>query len=168
RGEAYLSYWEKGLGISWDGSDVPEWRKQLDLVARPAARVVAELGVYSTLSDSGDEEPGADADAGAAEAFETPARPAWRSKRQQERTVRGRFLGCLLGGAVGDALGAPVEFMKRAEILRRFGPKGITQYAPAYGGLGRITDDTQMTLFTAEGLIRGWVRDCFKGITTYS
>ena len=34
RGEAYLSYWEKGLGISWDGSDVPEWRKQLDLVAR--------------------------------------------------------------------------------------------------------------------------------------
>jgi len=48
RGEAYLSYWEKGLGISWDGSDVPEWRKQLDLVARPAARVVAELGVYYT------------------------------------------------------------------------------------------------------------------------
>lgn len=34
RGEAYLSYWEKGLGIRWGGSDVPEWRKQLDLVAR--------------------------------------------------------------------------------------------------------------------------------------
>lgn len=48
RGEAYLSYWEKGLGISWNGSDVPVWRKQLDLVARPAARVVAELGVYYT------------------------------------------------------------------------------------------------------------------------
>src|SRR3546814_10824531 len=58
--------------------------------------------------------------------------------------------------------------MKRTEILRRFGPKGITQYAPAYGGMGTITDDTQMTLFTAEGLIRGWVRGCFKGITTYS
>ena len=54
RGEAYLSYWEKGLGISWDGSDVPEWRKQLDLVARPAARVVAELGVYYTLSGNED------------------------------------------------------------------------------------------------------------------
>ena len=58
--------------------------------------------------------------------------------------------------------------MKRTEILRRFGPNGITQYAPAYGGLGTITDDTQMSLFTAEGLIRGWVRGRFKGITTYS
>jgi len=93
--------------------------------------------------------------------------PRWRSKRQQRRTVEGRFTGCLLGGAVGDALGAPVEFMKRTEILRRFGPNGITAYVPAYGGLGTITDDTQMTLFTAEGLLRGWVRGCFKGITTY-
>lgn len=90
-----------------------------------------------------------------------------RSKPDQAAPVA-RFLGCLLGGAVGDALGAPVEFMKRTEILRRFGPTGITQYAPAYGGLGMITDDTQMTLFTAEGLIRGWVRGCFKGITSYS
>lgn len=166
RGEAYLSYWEKGLGISWDGSDVPEWRKQLDLIARPAARVVTELGVYYTLSGNEDEE--SVTDTGAAERSETAAPPAWRGKRQQKRTVLGRFLGCLLGGAVGDALGAPVEFMKRTEILRRFGPKGITQYAPAYGGIGTITDDTQMTLFTAEGLIRGWVRGCFKGITTYS
>lgn len=79
-----------------------------------------------------------------------------------------RFLGCLLGGAVGDALGAPVEFLSRAEILTRFGPSGITDYAQAYGGLGRITDDTQMTLFTAEGLLRAWVRGCFKGITTYT
>ena len=82
-------------------------------------------------------------------------------------TLRDRFLGCLLGGAVGDALGAPVEFLSRAEILRRFGPEGITAYAPAYGGLGTITDDTQMTLFTAEGLLRAYVRGCFKGITTY-
>lgn len=166
RGEAYLSCWKHGLGISWDGSEVPEWRKQLDLVARPAARVVAELAVHHSWSGNQDEQPVAGAVA--AEAPETPAPPAWRSKRQHKRTVQGRFLGCLLGGAVGDALGAPVEFMKRAEMLRRFGPKGITQYAPAYGGLGRITDDTQMTLFTAEGLIRGWVRGCLKGITSYS
>ena len=37
-----------------------------------------------------------------------------------------RFKGCLLGGAVGDALGAPVEFMSLAEIRRKFGPEGIT------------------------------------------
>jgi ADP-ribosylglycohydrolase len=81
-------------------------------------------------------------------------------------STRECFRGCLLGGAVGDALGAPVEFMRHAEILRRFGPQGITDYAPAYGGLGTITDDTQMTLFTAEGLLRAWVRGRFKGITT--
>ena len=166
RGEAYLSYWEKGLGISWDGSDVLEWRHQRNLVARPAARVVTELGIYYTLP--AEEDPETAAEIGAAEEPQTSAPIAWRSKRQQRRTVQGRFLGCLLGGAVGDALGAPVEFMKRTEILRRFGPNGITQYVPAYGGLGTITDDTQMSLFTAEGLIRGWVRGRFKGITTYS
>jgi ADP-ribosylglycohydrolase len=166
RGEAYLSYWQKGLGISWDGSEEPEWCKQLDLVARPAARVVTELGIYYTRSAPENPEPATKT--GAAEQIDASAPPAWRTKRQQRRTVQGRFLGCLLGGAVGDALGAPVEFMKRTEILRRFGPKGITHYAPAYGGLGAITDDTQMSLFTAEGLIRGWVRGCFKGITTYS
>jgi len=102
------------------------------------------------------------------EAAETLELPAWTSKRQQPQTVQERFLGCLLGGAVGDALGAPVEFMSRAEILQRFGPKGITQYAPAYGGIGKITDDTQMTLFTAEGLIRAWVQGCMKGISSYA
>jgi ADP-ribosylglycohydrolase len=55
---------------------------------------------------------------------------------------------------VGDALGAPVEFLSLAAIHRRFGPQGIQDYSPAYGGLGSITDDTQMTLFTAEGLLR--------------
>lgn len=166
RGEAYLSYWEKGLGLSWDGSEVPLWRKQLSLVARPAARVAVELGVYSTLSGNDNQEPVDDSRATGA--IETPTLPTWRSKRPQKRTVRDRFKGCLLGGAVGDALGAPIEFMSRTEVLRRFGPKGITQYSLAYGALGTLTDDTQMALFTAEGLIRGWVRERFKGITNYS
>jgi hypothetical protein len=63
----------------------------------------------------------------------------WCSSRQQRRTVQGRFVGCLLGGAVGDALGAAVEFIKRIEILRCFGPNGIIAYVPVYGGLGTIT-----------------------------
>jgi ADP-ribosylglycohydrolase len=79
---------------------------------------------------------------------------------------RARFRGCLLGGAVGDALGAPVEFLSRDAILDRFGPDGISTFAPAYGRLGAVTDDTQMSLFTAEGLIRSWVRGTLKGITT--
>ncbi|MDB5757701.1 MAG: ADP-ribosylglycohydrolase family protein [Burkholderia sp.] len=65
-----------------------------------------------------------------------------------------RATGCLLAGAAGDALGAPVEFMDRPEILRRYGPEGLRSYVPAYGGIGKITDDTQMTLFTAEGCLR--------------
>jgi ADP-ribosyl-[dinitrogen reductase] hydrolase len=67
--------------------------------------------------------------------------------------LRSRFRGCLLGGAVADALGAPVEFMDLEEILRIFGEQGICDYAPAYGKLGAITDDTQMTLFTAEAML---------------
>ena len=40
-------------------------------------------------------------------------------------------------------------------IRARFGERGLTGYAPAYGRSGgAITDDTQMTLFTADGLIR--------------
>jgi len=82
--------------------------------------------------------------------------------------MRDRFRGCLLGGAVGDALGAPVEFMDHAEIVCRFGKGGIRDYVQAYGRLGAITDDTQMTLFTAEGLLRAHVRGCMRGLTTHS
>jgi ADP-ribosylglycohydrolase len=82
------------------------------------------------------------------------------------RAVRSRdaFRGCLLGGAVGDALGAPVEFMKLAEIRQRFGRSGVTELVPAYGRLGAITDDTQMTIFTAEALIRAQHRLESRGI----
>jgi ADP-ribosylglycohydrolase len=61
--------------------------------------------------------------------------------------------GSLLGGAVGDALGAPIEFASLAEIRERHGPGGLADLAEAYGRPGSITDDTQMTLFTAEGLV---------------
>ena len=77
---------------------------------------------------------------------------------------RERVRGCLLGGAVGDALGAPVEFLSLAEIRAQFGEEGITDFAPAYGRVGAITDDTQMTLFTAEGVLRSVTRARVKGI----
>ncbi len=77
---------------------------------------------------------------------------------------RSRFRGCLLGGAIGDALGAPVEFLSLAEIRKQFGLGGIRDYATAYGRLGAITDDTQMTLFTAEGMLRAYVRARMRGI----
>ena len=75
-----------------------------------------------------------------------------------------RFRGCLLGGAVGDALGAPVEFMSLAEVRRRIGTDGVTDMVAGMWPAGSITDDTQMTLFTAEGLLRAQVRWAGKGI----
>lgn len=69
-----------------------------------------------------------------------------------------RTFGCILGGAVGDALGAPVEFLNLDEIRRQYGISGITRYEQAYGRQGAITDDTQMALFTAEGLVLSRVR----------
>ncbi len=75
-----------------------------------------------------------------------------------------KYRACLLGGAVGDALGAPVEFLKEREIQARFGPGGIRDFAKAFDRVGAITDDTQMTLFTAEGLLRGLVRLKHRGI----
>ncbi len=77
--------------------------------------------------------------------------------------VRSRFNGCLLGGAVGDALGAPVEFLDLDEILRAYGEPGIRDFAPAYGKLGAITDDTQMTLFTAEAVLSAHVASVLQG-----
>lgn len=73
----------------------------------------------------------------------------------------------MLGGAVGDALGAAVEFMSIAAIRAQFGPEGITEFAPAYGRVGAITDDTQMALFTADGILRSWLRASGRGICAW-
>lgn len=75
-----------------------------------------------------------------------------------------RIKGCLLGGAVGDALGAPVEFLEWPAIEAKFGPQGIVDFAPAFGITGAITDDSQMMLFTAEGLLRAYVQGSSRGI----
>ncbi|GII54241.1 hypothetical protein Pth03_26300 [Planotetraspora thailandica] len=76
-----------------------------------------------------------------------------------------RVRGCLLGGAIGDALGAPIEFDSIATIRRIHGPEGLTDLVHDWRGkTGLVTDDTQMTLFTVEGLIRANVRAAAKGI----
>ena len=85
-------------------------------------------------------------------------------RRIPSAPIQARYRGCLLGGAVGDALGAPVEFLCQKEIIERFGQQGITDLSEAYGKVGAITDDTQMTLFTAEGLLRAYVRWMLRGI----
>ncbi len=64
-----------------------------------------------------------------------------------------KYRGCLIGGAAGDALGYPVEFLGEDAIFHRYGRRGIREYS-LYKGVAQISDDTQMTLFTAAGLLR--------------
>lgn len=75
--------------------------------------------------------------------------------------LRERFMGCLLGGALGDALGAPAEGLRSlAEVQTKFGPQGITSFVPyvspwetvAQSGVGAITDDTTMTATTVAAM----------------
>jgi hypothetical protein len=89
--------------------------------------------------------------------------PATDSGTNGTLTYAERVRGCLLGGALGDALGAGVEFLSLAEIRRQHGP-GVVGPTAAYGVVAPLTDDTQMTLFTAEGLIRASVRSRSRGI----
>lgn len=77
-------------------------------------------------------------------------------------TDQSRLNGCLLGGAVGDAFGAPIEaIFKLSDIRQQYGPKGLTEFAHydsswndgQHKGLGIITDDTTMTACTLAGVI---------------
>ena len=45
---------------------------------------------------------------------------------------RSRVRGCLLGGAVGDALAAPVEFLSWPRIQEVYDPDGVTGTVLAY------------------------------------
>ena len=70
-----------------------------------------------------------------------------------DRDYASRVLGCLLGGAVGDALGYEVEFSSLRAIRDRFGQAGIQEPVLSPDGKAVVSDDTQMTIFTADGLI---------------
>lgn len=74
------------------------------------------------------------------------------------------FRVSLLGGAIGDALGYPVEFMYLNSIKKEYGDEGITNLQLNRNGVYEITDETQMTLFAAEGILRAETRNAKKGI----
>ncbi|MGN0237992.1 MAG: ADP-ribosylglycohydrolase family protein [Lepagella sp.] len=68
--------------------------------------------------------------------------------------LQDRCRGSLVGGAVGDALGYAVEFLSWQRIRSIYGERGISQYDLNRDGVAEFSDDTQMSLFTAEGLLR--------------
>src|SRR5579875_2886400 len=76
----------------------------------------------------------------------------------QPVSPKDRFLGCLLGMAIGDALGMPVEGWPAERIRREHG--WIDGYLPRIGAdgtgeaeAGDFTDDTELALCQVEGLI---------------
>lgn len=87
-------------------------------------------------------------------------------RREERRSrIKDCIRGSLMAGAAGDALGYPVEFMNRRAILRRYGERGITQFEiDKRSGRALVSDDTQMTLFTANGMLMGVTRGCMRGI----
>ena len=77
-------------------------------------------------------------------------------KQQLQNKIR----GSITGGAIGDALGYPVEFVYSFnDICARYGKEGITYFDMSYPWLeseekkALFSDDTQMTLYTVEGLL---------------
>ena len=80
------------------------------------------------------------------------------------RRTHDRIRGSLMAGAAGDALGYTVEFMSRNSILARYGNRGITEFDLDAEGKAPVSDDTQMTLFTACGMLMGITRGYMRGI----
>ena len=80
--------------------------------------------------------------------------------------IQDKIRGCLIGGAVGDALGYPIEFMRGRSIVKQYGEKGITEYElDRKTGKAVISDDTQMTMFTANGFLLADTRAALEGQT---
>lgn len=75
-----------------------------------------------------------------------------------EKNKKDKIRGSLIGGAIGDALGYPVEFMSLAAIKNKYGKDGITDFEINEKSKAIVSDDTQMTLFTANGLMFGVTR----------
>lgn len=86
------------------------------------------------------------------------------AKKKAGLRRRDRIRGSLIAGAAGDALGYTVEFMKYKTIIATYGYPGITRFELTKQGKALISDDTQMTLFTANGMLMGMTRGATRGI----
>lgn len=84
--------------------------------------------------------------------------------RQVGININDKIRGSLMAGAAGDALGYAVEFKKFKDIISRYGGSGITRFELNERGKAEISDDTQMTLFTANGVLMGLTRGAMTGI----
>ncbi len=72
------------------------------------------------------------------------------------------YRGCLLGLAVGDAMGYTVDKRNLTEIRRDYGPNGLLGYDLA-NGCADVTSYTQMAAFACNGLLIGMTRSRVLG-----
>lgn len=88
-----------------------------------------------------------------------------KTTQYEQQAKQDAIRGCLIGGAAGDALGYPIEFMDEPSIFAKHGTYGIQNYTlEPYSGKALISDDTQMTLFTANDILFGQTRGCLRGV----
>ena len=66
-----------------------------------------------------------------------------------------QFIGCMVGGAAGDAMGFLIQNDSLDDIHKKYGPFGLRTVLKleSNGRRGLVSDDTQMSLFTADGLL---------------
>lgn len=76
---------------------------------------------------------------------------------------RSAWRGCMLGLAVGDAMGYTVHSHTLAEIREDYGPNGLQGYDPV-NGYADVTSYTQLAAFTANGLLYGLTQGRRKGL----
>jgi ADP-ribosyl-[dinitrogen reductase] hydrolase len=112
-----------------------------------AARLLVELGwqADAAIRAVRAQRPGA---------IETRAQEAHVRRTQpmpSDESHTARVLGCMLGGALGDAFGYAIEFDRWDAICRQHGPRGLREPVLQRGQLV-VSDDTQMTLFTLEAM----------------
>jgi len=103
------------------------------------------------------------------EEYKHHAREVASERAEKQKASRMPYLdkirGGLVGGAIGDALGHPVEFMSWEEIQKWYGADGIQKYElDLEAGAAVVSDDTQMGLFTANGILLGETHGHLKGI----
>ncbi len=67
------------------------------------------------------------------------------------------YSGCMLGAAIGDAFGKTVEYDSIDNIRETYGLKGITELMTPKG-IAEISEDTQLSMFTADGIIKSAIR----------
>ncbi|MFC1568156.1 ADP-ribosylglycohydrolase family protein [Candidatus Margulisiibacteriota bacterium] len=98
------------------------------------------------------------------------ALPQWRNNKQVAGLARSRFVGCMIGGAIGDAMGMPAEGFSRHQIIKRFGE--ITHLLPhitkkGTKPAGSWTDDTFTSMMTAKSILEVGRVDVDHLIPTY-